>query len=163
MTAFFNIVGITSAYSDTNPADPDIWLVKIHTPTAVTFGKNGSTSTTANNNGTGVRLDGSSNISPGQGKRVTVAIDPLSRSGTSPRTPGGCSRGAGTDPRREFVEDDPVAGDAPGPRLTAAGPALSESHCQRTRIPVCHSRSTSASPLIWAPLPAASIRFHSSR
>ncbi|HEY5990893.1 MAG TPA: right-handed parallel beta-helix repeat-containing protein [Streptosporangiaceae bacterium] len=62
VTAFFNIVGITSAYDDTNPADPDIWLVNIHTPTAITFGKNGSTSSTANNNGTGVRLDGSSNI-----------------------------------------------------------------------------------------------------
>jgi hypothetical protein len=63
VTAFFNIVGITSAYDDTNPADPDIWLVNVHTATAITFGKNGSTSSTANNNGTGVRLDGSSNIS----------------------------------------------------------------------------------------------------
>lgn len=62
MTAFFDIVGITSAYSDTNPADPDIWLVNVHTPTAITFGKNGSTASTANDNGTGVRLDGSSNI-----------------------------------------------------------------------------------------------------
>jgi hypothetical protein len=63
VTSFFNIVGITSAYNDTNPADPDIWLVNVHTPTAITFGKNGSAATTANNNGTGVRLDGSSNIS----------------------------------------------------------------------------------------------------
>jgi hypothetical protein len=63
VTVFFDIVGITSAYNDTNPADPDIWLVNIHTPTAITSGKNGSTSTTANENGTRVRLDGSSNIS----------------------------------------------------------------------------------------------------
>jgi hypothetical protein len=63
VTAFFNIAGISSAYNDTNPADPDIWLVNVHVPTAITSGKNGSTSTTANNNGTGVRLDGSSNIS----------------------------------------------------------------------------------------------------
>ncbi len=63
VTAFFNIIGITSAYNDTNPADPDIWLVNIHTPTAIASGTNGSTSTAANDNGTGVRLDGSSNIS----------------------------------------------------------------------------------------------------
>jgi hypothetical protein len=63
VTPFFNIVGITSAYNDTNPADPDLWLVNVHTPTAITSGQNGSTATAANNNGTGVRLDGSSNIS----------------------------------------------------------------------------------------------------
>jgi len=63
VTAFFNITGITSAYNDTHPADPDIWLVNVHTPTAIASGNNGSTSTAANNNGTGVRLDGSSNIS----------------------------------------------------------------------------------------------------
>ncbi len=63
VTAFFNITGITSAYDDTNPADPDIWLVNIHTATAITTGANGSTSTSSNNNGTGVRLDNSSNIS----------------------------------------------------------------------------------------------------
>lgn len=63
VTAFFDITGITSAYNDTNPADPDIWLVNIHTPTAITSGTNGSSSTSANNNGTGVRLDNSSNIS----------------------------------------------------------------------------------------------------
>ena len=63
VTAFFDIVGITSAYNDTNPADPDIWLVNVHTPTAITSGGNGSTATTANDNGTGVRLDNSSNIS----------------------------------------------------------------------------------------------------
>jgi hypothetical protein len=62
VTAFFNIVGITSVYNDTNPADPDIWLVNVHTPTAITFGKNGSTATTANDNGTGIRLDRSSNV-----------------------------------------------------------------------------------------------------
>ncbi len=62
VTAFFNIAGIASAYKDTNPADPDIWLVDVHTPTAITSGANGSTSTTANDNGTGVRLDSSSNI-----------------------------------------------------------------------------------------------------
>lgn len=62
VTAFFDIAGITSAYNDTSPADPDIWLVNVHTPTAITSGKNGSTATAANNNGTGVRLDGSSNI-----------------------------------------------------------------------------------------------------
>ncbi len=63
ITAYFNITGITSAYDDTNPADPDIWLVNIHTATAITSGANGSTSTASNNNGTGVRLDNSSNIS----------------------------------------------------------------------------------------------------
>jgi hypothetical protein len=63
VTDFFDIAGITSAYDDLNPADPDIWLVNVHTPTSVTFGKNASTSTTANDNGTGIRLDGSSHIS----------------------------------------------------------------------------------------------------
>jgi hypothetical protein len=63
ITAHFNITGITSSYKDTNPSDPDIWLVDIHTPTAVTGGTNAGTSTSSNGNGIGVRVDGSSNIS----------------------------------------------------------------------------------------------------
>ena len=63
VTAFFNITGIASAYNDTNPADPDIWLVDVRTPTSITSGANGSTSAAANDNGTGVRLDSSSNVS----------------------------------------------------------------------------------------------------
>ncbi len=59
---YFDITGITSAYNDVKPSDPDIWLVDIHTPTQITSGQNASSSTTANGNGTGVRLDGSSNI-----------------------------------------------------------------------------------------------------
>jgi hypothetical protein len=63
VTAFFNIIGITSAYNDTNPADPDIWLVDVHQSTAITSAQNAGTPTAANGNGTGIRLDGSSNIS----------------------------------------------------------------------------------------------------
>jgi hypothetical protein len=62
VTAFFNIVGITSAYNDTNPADPDIWLVNVHSPTSIASGANGSTTTGGNASGTGVRLDDSSRI-----------------------------------------------------------------------------------------------------
>jgi hypothetical protein len=63
VTALFSIVGISSAYNDTNPGDPDIWLVNVHTPTAITSATNGSTTSTGNDNGTGIRLDNSSNIS----------------------------------------------------------------------------------------------------
>jgi parallel beta-helix repeat protein len=62
VTAFFDIVGITSAYDDSNAADPDIWLVNVHSATTIASGANGSTSTGANANGIGVRLDNSSNI-----------------------------------------------------------------------------------------------------
>jgi hypothetical protein len=62
VTAFFDIVGITSAYDDANPADPDIWLVNVHNPTSIASGANGSTSTGGNANGVGVRLDNSSRI-----------------------------------------------------------------------------------------------------
>jgi parallel beta helix pectate lyase-like protein len=62
VTAFFVIVGITSAYNDTNPSDPDIWLVDVNNPTTISSGRNGSTSTGANATGTGVRLDHSSHI-----------------------------------------------------------------------------------------------------
>ncbi len=61
VTAFFTITGIASAYNDTTPSDPDIWLVDVTNPTTISGGSN-STSTTANDNGTGVELDGSSNI-----------------------------------------------------------------------------------------------------
>ncbi len=63
ITAYFNIVGITSSYNDANPSDPDIWLVNIHTTTSINSGTNASSSTSSNNNGTGIRLDNSSNIS----------------------------------------------------------------------------------------------------
>jgi hypothetical protein len=59
---YFQITGITSAYNDANPSDPEIWLVDIHTPTRITSGQNASSSTAANDGGTGVRLDGSSGI-----------------------------------------------------------------------------------------------------
>ena len=62
VTAFFEVVGITSAYNDANPADPDIWLVNVHNPTTIRSGTNGSTTTGGNANGTGVRLDNSSHI-----------------------------------------------------------------------------------------------------
>jgi hypothetical protein len=62
VTAFFTIVGITSAYDDTNPSDPDIWLVDVTNPTTISSGRNSSTTTGANATGIGVRLDDSSHI-----------------------------------------------------------------------------------------------------
>jgi len=62
VTAFFNIVGIVSNYNDTNFADPDIWFVNVNQATAITSDKSGSFITAASSNGTGIRLDNSSNV-----------------------------------------------------------------------------------------------------
>jgi hypothetical protein len=62
VTAHFSITGITSAYKDPNPSDPDIWLVGVRTPTQITSDSNASSATAANGDGIGVRLDGSSGI-----------------------------------------------------------------------------------------------------
>lgn len=61
ITAYFNIVGISSTYNDTNTTDPTIWLVDVHTATAVS-GTNANP-TGGNDLGIGIELDGSSNIS----------------------------------------------------------------------------------------------------
>ncbi len=61
ITAYFNIFGILSTYNDTSPTDPTIWLVDVHTATTIS-GTNANP-TTGNNLGTGIELDGSSNIS----------------------------------------------------------------------------------------------------
>lgn len=55
VTAFFTITGISAGYTDTNPSDPVIWLVKVTNPTTIS-------SISANNDGTGVEIDSSSNI-----------------------------------------------------------------------------------------------------
>jgi hypothetical protein len=60
-TAYFNIFGISSTYNDTNPGDPTIQLVNIHTPT--TISGNGAHPTAGNGLGMGIELDNSSNIS----------------------------------------------------------------------------------------------------
>jgi parallel beta-helix repeat protein len=62
VTAYFNIVGITSAYNDSNPVDPDMWLVNVQNTTTIASGTNGSSVTAANANGIGVRLDNSSHV-----------------------------------------------------------------------------------------------------
>jgi hypothetical protein len=58
---YFNIFGISSAYSDTNPADPAIWLRDITTATSIS-GSN-SFATGGNDLGTAIELDSSANIS----------------------------------------------------------------------------------------------------
>jgi hypothetical protein len=55
VTAFFTISGISAGYNDTNPTDPVIWLVKVTNPTTIS-------SISANNDGTGIELDSSANI-----------------------------------------------------------------------------------------------------
>jgi hypothetical protein len=61
ITEYFNIFGISSAYNDTNPADPTIWLVNVTTPT--TISGNNADPTGGNDLGIGIELDNSSNIS----------------------------------------------------------------------------------------------------
>ena len=56
ITDFFNISGISSTYNDTNPSDPTIWLINVHTATAIS-------GSAGNNLGIGIELDNSSNIS----------------------------------------------------------------------------------------------------
>ena len=56
ITDYFNISGISSTYNDTNPSDPTIWLVNVHTATTMS-------GTSGNNLGIGIELDNSSNIS----------------------------------------------------------------------------------------------------
>ena len=60
-TAYFNIFGISSTYNDTNPGDPTIELVNVHTPT--TISGNSAHPTAGNDLGMGIELDSSSNIS----------------------------------------------------------------------------------------------------
>jgi hypothetical protein len=60
ITAYFNIFGISSTYNDTNPSDPTIWLVNVHTPT--TISGNSAYPTAGNDLGMGVEVDASSNI-----------------------------------------------------------------------------------------------------
>jgi parallel beta-helix repeat protein len=55
VTAFFTITGISIGYNDTIPTDPVIWLVKVMNPTTIS-------NISANNDGTGIELDSSSNI-----------------------------------------------------------------------------------------------------
>lgn len=61
ITAYFNIFGISSSYNNANTMDPAIWLVGIHKSTMIS-GDN-AYPTSANNVGIGIRLDSSSSIS----------------------------------------------------------------------------------------------------
>jgi hypothetical protein len=61
ITKYFNIFGISSAYNDTNPADPTIWLVDV--TTATTISGTNANPTGGNDLGIGIELDSSSNIS----------------------------------------------------------------------------------------------------
>lgn len=61
ITAYFNIFGISSTYNDTSTTDPTIWLAGINTPT--TISGNNADPTAGNDLGIGVELDHSSNIS----------------------------------------------------------------------------------------------------
>ena len=61
ITDYFNIFGISSTYNDTNTTDPTIWLVDVHT--ATTISGNNANPTGGNDLGIGVELDASSNIS----------------------------------------------------------------------------------------------------
>ncbi len=63
VTAFFNITGISSTYNDTNASDPTIWLVSVTNPTTISGTADNKSPTAANDLGTGVELDSSSNIS----------------------------------------------------------------------------------------------------
>jgi hypothetical protein len=60
ITDYFNISGISSTYNDTNTTDPTIWLVGVHTPTTIA-GTNADP-TAGNDLSIGIELDGSSNI-----------------------------------------------------------------------------------------------------
>jgi hypothetical protein len=61
ITRYFSIFGISSAYSDTNPTDPTIWLVDVKTPTLISGSS--AFSTGGNDLGMAIELDSSSNIS----------------------------------------------------------------------------------------------------
>lgn len=61
ITDYFSIFGISSTYDDTNPGDPTIWLVGVKT--ATTISGNNADPTAGNNLGMGIELDNSSNIS----------------------------------------------------------------------------------------------------
>ncbi len=61
ITDYFNIVGISSTYNDTNTGDPTIWLVNVNTPT--TDPPTTISGASGNNLGMGIELDDSSNIS----------------------------------------------------------------------------------------------------
>lgn len=61
ITDYFSIFGISSTYNDTNTTDPAIWLVNVHTATAISG--NNSHPTSGNDLGIGIELDGSSNVS----------------------------------------------------------------------------------------------------
>ncbi len=54
ITKFFSITGLSANYNDTNPAHPFVWLVGVTNASTIS-------SLSANNDGTGVRLDSSSN------------------------------------------------------------------------------------------------------
>ena len=56
VTKFFNLSGISVGYNDPNRDNPLVWLVKVTNPTSVT-------NLTANQDGTGVRLDSVANVS----------------------------------------------------------------------------------------------------
>lgn len=61
ITDYFNIFGISSTYNDTNTTDPTIWLVDVHTATAISG--TSAHPTGGNDLGMGVELDGSSSVS----------------------------------------------------------------------------------------------------
>jgi hypothetical protein len=55
ITAYFNITGISANYTDTVENDPVIWLINVTHPTTIS-------NVSANDDGTGMELDSSSNI-----------------------------------------------------------------------------------------------------
>lgn len=60
ITDYFDIFGISSTYNDTTTTDPTIWLIDVHTATSIT-GTNADP-TAGNDLGIGIELDNSSNI-----------------------------------------------------------------------------------------------------
>ena len=61
ITDVFDIVGISSTYNDSNTTDPTIWLVDVHTATAISG--TSANPTGGNDLGIGIELDSSSNVS----------------------------------------------------------------------------------------------------
>lgn len=61
ITDYFSIFGISSTYNDANTTDPTIWLVHIRTPTLISG--NNADPTSGNDLGIGIELDNSANIS----------------------------------------------------------------------------------------------------
>ncbi|HVB41839.1 MAG TPA: right-handed parallel beta-helix repeat-containing protein [Streptosporangiaceae bacterium] len=61
ITDYFDIFGISSTYNDTNTTDPTIWLVDVKTPTLISG--NNADPTAGNDLGMGIELDSSANIS----------------------------------------------------------------------------------------------------